>query len=275
MALASLPPRKIALRWAEATGTFAAFVLRRERRRARANLDKVFGGEKSGDEIDRITSECFIHLAKHAADLSRFSKMPGTELELLVSCDDRSQFDSALARGKGLLGLSGHIGNWELMAAWFALKGYPIYAVGRKLRDARVNRLVTGIRENKGVKTIDRDQSALTLMRTLRQGKAVGVLIDQDTKVDSVVVDFFGHPARTPVGLARLAIRSRASVIPLGIHRRPDDGYHISIDPPVFPLSEDDRPSPEELTQRFNHALEKMILRDPAQWVWFHKRWRV
>lgn len=275
--LVALPPRKLSLLGAKWLAVAGFFVLRRDRHRTLDNLRHVFGDQKSEAELRHMGRQCFIHLAKNAVDVARFPQMSKADFNRLVTVDDLTEFDAAVERGKGLVALTGHIGNWELMAAWFSLNGYPVSVVGRRVYDPRLNDMLISTRESKGLKNIDRDSSARALWRVLRKGEVLGILIDQDTRVENVVVDFFGMPARTPVGVARLALRTGSTVIPLGIHRQADDRYHISFEPPILPNTDTDDLEQQAvaLTQEFNHALERLILRDPSQWVWMHRRWRV
>ncbi|OQY29565.1 MAG: hypothetical protein B6244_03405 [Candidatus Cloacimonetes bacterium 4572_55] len=277
--LIALPPRKIALKIAAVFGSFAFLILKKDRNRSIDNLTRIFGKEKSQTEIQKIARDCFVHLAKNVVDAVHIPDMTSADFDRLVTSDDLIDFDAAVKRGKGLVALTGHIGNWELMAAWFASKGYPVSVVGRRLYDERLNKMLIELRQRSGVKNIDRDDSARVLLRALRKGGVLGILIDQDTKVGNVNVDFFGIPARTPVGIARLVIKIGVAVIPLGIHRQADESYHITIRPHIPAVIEESEDESEQdalvrLTQRFNEELEELIRQDIAQWVWMHRRWR-
>ncbi len=275
--LLAFPPRTLALAAATLMAKLAFLIFYKERRRTLGNLKRVFEQQKTRAEIRRMGQQCFIHLAKNAVDTARFPKMERHNFNRLVTVDDLTEFEAAIKRGKGLIALTGHIGNWEMMAAWFTQQGYPVSVVGRRLYDERLNQMLIAARESKGLKNIDRNASARALWRVLKKGEILGILIDQDTKVENVMVDFFGIPARTPVGLARLALRTGSTIIPLGIHRKPDDTYHITLDPPIFPQTDatDLEAAAIVLTRKFNQAIEKLIMRDPVQWVWMHRRWRV
>ena len=182
----------------------------------------------------------------------------------------RHAIDSALAEGRGVVFITGHVGNWELMAAWLADRGYPIHTVVRSSYDPRFTRLIETGRRRRGVKTIFRGQSgaARAMLRTLRTGGILGFLIDQDTDVPSVFVPFFGRNAKTPVGPAVFATRCNAPVVIGTIHRRPDNTHRITIE--RCAVGKDTAAT----TALFTAALETRIRRHPAQWVWFHRRWR-
>lgn len=268
-------PRHTGLWLAAQFGKLAFLILRKDRIQTLENLTIVFGSEKSAAEIRKMGQQCFIHLAKNAVDVVRFPQLSSADFERLVSHDDLTPMDHAWKHGQGVIALTGHIGNWEMMAAWFALQGYPVSVVGRRLFDDRLNDMLVAARESKGLKNIDR-KNPRAIWRVLRQGEILGILIDQDTKVENVVVDFFGRPARTPVGIAQMAIRSGAITVPLAIHRQPDETYHICFEKTIYPPAETENMAEavHDLTQQFSHAIENLIRRDPVQWVWMHRRWR-
>ncbi len=270
----AIPPRPVALKIAGWLGRLAFRILGNYQRQTLANLTLAFGHEKKPAEIRAIGRDCFIYLAKNVVDIARFPRLSRADFDQLIVIENLAEFDAAFKHGKGLVALTGHIGNWELMGAWFSLRNYPITAIGRKLFDYRLTKMLTAARESKGIKNVDRNDAARAILKCLRKGEIVGILIDQNTNVDSVEVNFFGQPARTPIGLARLVQKTGAAVIPMAVYRLPDDRFRIIIDPPVYPLPGDENVDAVALTQRFNDAIEKLIRRDPAQWVWMHRRWR-
>ena len=143
--------------------------------------------------------------------------------------------------------------------------------VARPLDEPRQQRLLAGLRERFGTPTIERggDGAVRQLLNTLRRGGALGLLIDQDTKVEGVWVPFFGRPAFTPVGAAKIALKQRAAVVPVFIERLPD-GRHLARYHPPLDLPND----PREATALMTAKIEEQIRRHPEQWVWMHRRWR-
>ena len=274
--LIALPSRQIALRLAEFLGRIAFKILWSYRKQAIANLTLVFKDEKNHDEIRQIGESSFVHLAKNLVDFARFPGMGKNEFDRLVTVIGLPDFNKVFELNKGVIALTGHIGNWEMMAAWFAMNGYPVSVIGRRLFDKRLNEVLVKARNLKGINNIDRDSSLRTIWRVLKKGEIIGVLIDQDTKVENVVVEFFGYPARTPVGIAQLAIRTGTPVYPLAIHRIENDNYRVTFDKPIFPPENPKAidEAAKDLTLQFNHALERLIKLDCAQWVWMHRRWR-
>lgn len=179
-------------------------------------------------------------------------------------------------RRNGVIALTGHIGCWELLGAYFSEKGYKVNVIARELSDGRLNDMLARMRRRHGIVSIPRGGGAVAGYRALRKGEMLGMLVDQDIDVDGVFVPFFGIPAHTPRGAAVFALRSGASIVPMGIHLQPGGSHRITVLPelgsPPAALSEEERI--DELTGRCSAAIERLIRIYPQQWVWFHDRWR-
>ena len=150
--------------------------------------------------------------------------------------------------------------------------GYKVNAVATPLRDPRLNKLIVTVRESAGVKVLDRKKDTREVMRCLRRGEILGVLIDQDTSVQSVIVDFLGKPARTAAGPVRLASRTGAAIVPLAMLMDDNDNYVIQVKEPVYIGDGGNRLEKE--VERCSKLVESFINREPCQWVWVHKRWK-
>jgi KDO2-lipid IV(A) lauroyltransferase len=192
-----------------------------------------------------------------------------------VRVEGIAALDVALARGGGAIAVTGHVGNWELLAAWVAALGYPLTVVGRRVNDLRFHALVAGFRTAAGVEVLLRDDPHLLVQvrDALRRNRVVALLIDQDTRGAGVFVPFFGRPARTPPGAALLALRTGAPLVTVFIERRPPGGHLVRFaTEPVGPRRGAERIT--ELTARLTAAIETQIRRAPVEWVWWHERWR-
>lgn len=170
-----------------------------------------------------------------------------------------------------MLILTGHCGNWELLAALLSAHGLPLSVVAREIDEPGLQTMLLDLRARFGSRTIVRGTpgAARALLATLRGGGALGMLIDQDTKVEGVFVPFFGRLAWTPVGAAELATRFGAVVLPTFIEREPD-GRHRGRIHPEMALPAD----PTAATAKMTAAIEAQIRARPEQWVWLHRRWR-
>ncbi len=246
-------------------------LLPKERDKVLFNLRLVFP-----ERSDRLVlgREVFRQLALNAVDAIRLPRQSGTQVESMVVVSGLEHFDRAYRRGRGVVAVTGHIGCWELIPAWFSQRGYRISVIGRKVYDPRLDRLLNSARSRWGVRVIDRDQGAREAIRSLRQGQALGILIDQDTRVASVEVQFMGHPAKTPTGAAALALKTGAAVVPLAVHRLPDGRHRITILPEIdrSPQGDKELQILEEV-RRQTAAVERLIEWDVRQWAWMHLRW--
>ncbi len=246
-------------------------LLPQERRKLLFNLRLVYPHLR---DIEGLGKKIFCSMAYNAIDAIRIPRMSPRELERMVEVSGLEHFHRAYGRGRGVVAVTGHIGCWELIPVWFSHQGYRLSVIGRKIYDPRLDRLLNRARTRWGIQVIDRDQGAREALRALHQGQALGILIDQDTRVASVVVEFMGHPAKTPTGAAMLARKTGAAVVPLAIHRLPNGRHRITVLPEIEPSSRADREQQVlDEVQRQTQAIEQLIGLDITQWAWVHLRW--
>ena len=258
-------------------GLFGGIVynlLFRERKITLDNLRKSFP-DKNNKEIKRIGKEVFINQGKNFCELLFFSKFTRDDIVNLVEAEGLEYIDQALKEGKQIIYFTGHLGNWELMAAYISSKGYPLNVVARKVYDERFNKILLDLRGAKGTKTILRDESPKKILKALKRKEIIGMLIDQDTsRVQSVFVDFFGRPAYTPIGAAMFACRENVVVIPGFIVRR-EKRHYLKIGQPVELIKKEKKEEEiRENTQKLTKIIESWVRLYPQQWVWMHKRWK-
>lgn len=277
LGLVRLAPMGLALRLADGIGALAYYVVWPERRKALAHLSIAFGNEKSPADLRRIARRSFAHLARNFVEFANFDKV-ADRLDRYVELDDRSGIDRCLEKGKGLIWVTGHLGNWEVLASYFSrYERYKVNVISRRAYDQRMQRQLVHMRAENGVKTIERGAPRATreIIRTFRDNEVFAVLIDQDTKVQGVFVDFFGKSAFTPLAAASLAYRMDAPVLVGFIERLPDGRHRISYSGPVpLPRTGDADEDVRQATAEFTRRIEAQIRRVPEQWVWMHRRWR-
>jgi KDO2-lipid IV(A) lauroyltransferase len=275
LAIVSALPLGLA-RWLGAGfGRFAFAVAGGERRKALKSLARAFP-EKSDAERHALARASFRHLGMAAFEVGATASMDA-RLEHLVrwSDEDRGVLDAALARGKGVVFVSGHVGNWELLARRVARAGYPSQSIAKETTDPRLTVLVERFRARGGVRSIWRGQegAARAMLRALKAGEILGLLIDQDTKVQSLFVPFFGELAATPRAAADLALRTGAAVV-VGFCQREGDGYRLWMEEVPWRAGEDREADALALTAALSQRIEAAIRRAPEQWVWMHQRWK-
>lgn len=270
-------PRPICYLLAHGIGSFTYWVLPKERAKMLKNLTQAFGSEKSEAEIKKIASLVFPNLAKSAVDVFKFPILTKKKVEKLVFAEpeDMAKLDFVFSRGKGLIGLTAHIGNWELVAAYCSMRGYKGRLVGRRIYYEPFNRVLVSLRESVGLKTIYRDGAYREILSQLKKNEWVGILVDQDIdSLESIFVPFFNRSAWTPTAPARTAMATGAGIIPLYMIRK-GMRYQLYVDDPIFPESKGTK---EEtvywLTEQCAKVTEKYVRQFPEQWVWMHDRWK-
>jgi KDO2-lipid IV(A) lauroyltransferase len=268
-------PRKLGLRIFSIAGSAVSRFYRRDRARAVRNIMRAFPGT---DPLiaTAVARGSFAALGRNALDALRLVALQREKVLELCSVDGEENLRGAFEDGRGVIALSGHIGCWELLAAWFSLKGYKVNVIARSLHDKRMNRMLVNMRERHGITSIPRMSGAVAAYRALRRGEILAMLLDQDIDVDGVFVPFFGIPAHTPRGAAAFAHRSGAAIVPVAIHMQPDHSHRITV-MPKLEMPAGDLPAAQwidEVTLRCSRALESLIRIYPQQWVWFHDRWR-
>ncbi len=230
--------------------------------------------ESSDAWCRRTALRCFVHLVWNAVDFFHFTMRRPAELRSAVRVTGLGNLEAAARRGKGVMCISAHVGNWELLGCWVVQAGYPLTALARKLYYPKLNRWVNTLRETIGLKVLDRNSPAGRIFAQLRRGGLIGALIDQDTRTRGVFVPFFGRPAYTPIGPAILASRAGSALVPIFMTRLPDHSYHVSIGKSRIPGSGSDGSAAHELTAWATRMIEDAIRTNPEQWVWMHRRWR-
>ena len=271
---------RLPLGWAQALGRAvgsAAFHLASgERRKALASLSVAFP-EMSDEERLDLARRNFRHLGTALMEMAVAPRL-GARFDALVDCtgDALAAMDRAYASKKGAVCVAAHLGNWELHAWGVARHGLPLHAVGKENVDPRLTRLIDRFRAHGGVRNVWRGQpgAAVALLRALRKGELLGILIDQDTNVQNVFVPFFGRPAATPRAAADLVLRTGALALVCLIHKRADGTYRASSEEVEVPQTGDTERDAVELTARFTARIEAAIRAHPEQWVWMHQRWK-
>jgi Kdo2-lipid IVA lauroyltransferase/acyltransferase len=212
-----------------------------------------------------------------AGEFSQFPKYTRENIEQVVVLDGSENFDAARRLGKGVLFLSGHMSAWELAPFAHALYGHPLHFLVRPIANPRVDALINRYRCLSGNRPIDKNKSARAILKVLGDGGTVGILSDHNTSPEEgVFVDFFGIPACTTSGLARLALRTDAAVVP-GFLSWDKEGrkYRLRFGPAVeLVRTNDEEADVRANTARFTQVIEEYVKRYPDQWLWVHKRWK-
>lgn len=212
-----------------------------------------------------------------AGEFAHFPKYTRENIERIVILDGCENFANAQRRGKGVLFLTGHMSAWELAPFAHALYGHPLHFLVRPIDNARVDALINRYRCLSGNRPIEKNQSARAILSVLREGGTVGILADQNTSLEEgVFVDFFGIPASTTTGVARVAMHTDAAVVPAYLFW--DENlrkYRLRFEPALeLVRTADEKADIRENTARFTRVIEDYARAHPDQWLWVHKRWQ-
>jgi KDO2-lipid IV(A) lauroyltransferase len=244
-----------------------------DRRLVRENLKTIFP-EKSEREIRRMRIRMARNFAKYLADFFRFEKIDLQYIKQNIRIENARYFNEALSRGKGVIVLTAHLGNWELGGVVLSLLGYPLWVVAMSHKDKRVNRFFNFQRERKGTKVIPLGKAVRMCLELLKQKKMVALVGDRVFTDSGIILDFFGKPALFPQGPAAFSLKSDAIIVPGFMLRNKDDSFTLSIEKPIeFNSSGDKERDLKELTTQYKIIFEDYIRRYPDQWYMFKKFW--
>jgi KDO2-lipid IV(A) lauroyltransferase len=228
-------------------------------------------------ERRRILRGEFISLGRQLAEVCLFPRYTRENVSRVVVYEGFENFERAHARGKGVLFLTGHIGAWELSAFAHSLHGHPLSIVMRSLDNPYVDGLLQRYRTMHGNRTVDKGDFVRGLLSAMHAGETVGILMDTNmTPPQGVFVDFFGIPAYTASGLARITLRTDAAVVPaFTVWDSKLRKYILRFDPAVELIRTGDNEADIVAnTAKFTRVIEDVIRRYPDQWLWVHRRWK-
>jgi len=275
--LAGHLPRRWTLWFYESLGMLAYRLYPEVRQQIKDNLNHALGEEARGINQEEFTHKLFSNLSKNVADIFISHSPPAWEKLLKdIDVEGLEYFDQAYQRGEGAIMLGPHLGAFEMVGTYLSHQGYKVNLVGRKLKNDTLDSLLVKHRSRYGAKTIYSQESVLTLVRALKRGEAAAVLIDQDVSwAKGVFVNFFGKTTYTPIGAAWLAQSTNTAVVPMAIHRLPNDKHQITFLPELdITKTGNTENDLQTNTQLFSNVLEKLIRQDLTQWVWMHERWK-
>jgi KDO2-lipid IV(A) lauroyltransferase len=247
------------------------------RKTAEVNLRIAFP-EWTKEQRDAVIWKMVRNLGWMAAEFAGIPKYSRENIKEIVVLDGNENFLEGQRRRKGVLVLTGHIGAWELSSFVHALYGYPLHYMARPLDNKRIDDLVNGYRRASGNQAIFKNESARLVLKILKEAGTIGILADQNTMPEEAVfVDFFGKPASTTTGIARVALHTDAAVVPgYAIWDEGIGKYRLKFEPAVELIRTGDTERDVlENTQRFTKVIESIIRKYPEQWVWVHGRWNV
>jgi len=269
-------PRSWALWFYGRLGSLAYSLLKKEQRKTFNNLKIAYGDEKSDEELKRMARNVFVHQAKNGADYILALKVKNREqYAKYIDISGEEHLKKAYDRGKGVICLINHTGSWEFSAITPSILGYETTAVSKALKNKQLNDMIIGFRKSRGLKNLSRGKTYPLLLEALNAGNCLIIMIDQDTKVKSVFVDFFEKPCYTPIGAALLALDTEAAVVPMSMKRMPSNKHLFTIKPEIeLTRTGDQKADILANTKKFSTVIEDYVRDAYDQWVWMHERWK-
>jgi KDO2-lipid IV(A) lauroyltransferase len=271
-----LLPRQWAIKFGQAVGATAHAVLPHLRRHAEANLRLAFPEMNEGERA-RIKRGTFQNLGRLLGEVSQFPRFNRDNIESVVQYVGLENYQNAVAAGRGVILLTGHIGAWELSVFAHSLYGHPMSFLARRVDNPLVEQLAERQRTRFGNRSIDKKNSIREVLKTLKSGGVVGILADLNaSREEGVFCDFFGIPACTTAGVATLALRTGAVVLPGYIVWDEEAKIHrLHFEAPIETVNTGNRDEDVQTnTARYAKVIESIVRRHPDQWLWIHRRWR-
>lgn len=270
-----LVPRPICLGLGRAAGSFLFVADRRHRRVALGNLEAALGAELSAAERKKIARASFRSFGALTADILKLFHLSDRRIASLLRVEGEENLVRALAPGRGVLIVTGHLGNWEIAARAISKFG-PLHVIARRLDSSALEKELLALRRRLGGDVIYKKEAARRVLRALRAGEMAAILIDQNVlRREGVFVDFFGRPASTTPALAAFHLRTGAPIVPVFCRPAAGGTYELVIHPALEtpaggPLEE----AVLKTTAISTKMIETEIRRTPGFWLWFHDRWR-
>lgn len=270
-----LLPRPLAVALGRGMGCIGYALGGRLRRTGLRNLELAFP-EMSAHEREQILRGCFKSLGRLLGEFSKFPRATPEGLRAIVECEGLENLQAAQEAGRGVILFTGHLGAWELSSFALSAFGYRMSFLVRRIDNPLVERFIEKTRTRFGNRSIDKRAAMRPMLKTLRAGKTLGILVDLNTQPhEGIFVDYFGIPASTTSGVAALALRTGAAVLPVFVPWDEERGrFRLRIDPPLaITLTGDESEDVRQLTSLFTSVVESYVRRYPDQWLWIHKRW--
>jgi Kdo2-lipid IVA lauroyltransferase/acyltransferase len=276
LSLVGILPLRHSLKLGRSLGRIAYVVAGDLRRTGEINLKLAFP-EKADAERRQILKGCFRNLGRELGVFSHFSKRSADSLLSLVEPAGLGHLTEAKKAGTGVILFTAHLGAWEMTSFALSLLGHPLSFLVRRIDNPKIEEMVDTYRTSLGNRTLDKLSAARSMVKILRSGEVLGLLLDLNTLDDEAIfVDFFGTPASTNFMTAKLALRTESTILPVFAPWDAErEKFLLHIQPPVnVERSGDEDENVRRLTAQLTRIIEEQIKNHPDQWLWIHKRWK-
>jgi len=274
--IAARIPRRAGLALFGAAGSLAYCFPHEDRNRTLRHLTLIYGNDWDRKRIRSTARGVYRELGKNLFDAFFLTRLPPQRVEKFVTHDSLDNLRKVYDRGNGCIMITAHTGCFEMLLHLFPGYGFKCFAIGRRMHDEGLDRIVRGMRSGDDIVYMDRSEQPRRIVRLLQQGRLFGVLVDQDTSVEGAFADFLGRPAYTPSGPVKMAMKLNVPLFVVTTARKPDNSHHIFVSGPVD-LCSGGSDFGRDLVHNVtvvNRMICETIRRYPEQWVWMHERWR-
>jgi len=255
-------------------GSIAFFVNKKRRMVAYANLKAAFAKEKSPAELRKLTKKVYQNMVQTFVEILNLTKVDKKYAEHYVGLERFDRVQKAVDSGKGVIFLTAHFGDWELLSLKSAMVGLPILVLVREQKMKRLNGLLNRLRESKGCKVVRKGMETKQIIRALRSGEIVGILSDQDAGKKGTFVTFFGRPTSTHSGPVEMALHTGSIILPNFIVRTKGPYHKVFLEDYITLKDPADPDAVRDGVQQYMTLLEGFVRKYPEQWLWLHKRWK-
>jgi KDO2-lipid IV(A) lauroyltransferase len=270
---------KISTSLSEKLGSVSYYVLSKYQNRAMMNLQLAFGHNKSRKEQKKICKSIARNAFKDIVEVFYSTGPDQSRIANRISISGEENLKEALTRGRGVIAVSAHLGNFSLLGFGLVCRGYPVHVVIRPVREQEIEKILHEYRKKQGTNFIftkPPQECVKKMLRALRNNEIICLLVDLGKKHGSIFVDFFGRPAATTITPALLSLRTGAPVVPIFIVRNDNDTHHITIEPAIsVTIADDHDENIFRITSEINRIIQSYVEKYPAQWsYWTAQRWK-
>ena len=264
-------PTQVALWMGRQVGRIVYYINTDRRAIAYSNLRAAFSKRKTPEELKELTKKVYKSLVEVFFEILTLTKVDKKYIDKYIDLVDFANLRDTGNAPEGMVALTAHYGNWELSAVISAVKGIPLIVLAREQKMKKLNGLIDRLRESKGLEVVTKGITTRYIIKSLHQGKNIGMVGDQDAGKTGVLVDFFGRPASTAPGAMRFAAKTGSYILPAFLIRIKGPYHRLVLEKPIkIGKNEDIKP----YLEKYNKLLEKYITAYPEQWLWLHKRWK-
>ncbi|ADQ15547.1 lysophospholipid acyltransferase family protein [Halanaerobium hydrogeniformans] len=265
-------PRKIAYLPGKFIGYLAYLLTPKRRKLAQKNIKKALG--VSDAEAKKITKKVYLNLGLNFAEFLMEDQFTEADIEEMVEFNNLEYLDQALEENKGVIIYSAHLGNWELLGALLAIKGYKINSIAKEQKNSLFDQKINEIRRGIGIGIIPKGLAVRKAFKALRKNEIVALLGDQDARSKGWKMNFFGRPASVFLGAVQFAQRTGAPIVPIFFHRQGWLEHELICYPPIKIAADSSEAELKVELKRLLDLTEKEIERSPEDWMWLHRRWK-